>query len=67
MFYCERCNSGFNETVAATTSRCPRCFAKDGISAPLRFRLFRPEALQVAGLEPRRGEESRDAEPAQSA
>lgn len=64
MFYCERCNSSFNETVAATTDHCPRCFVQDGISAPLRFRLFSRGALQVAGLTPgRAAEERRDAAP----
>lgn len=52
MFYCERCESQFNPTVAAASGDCPRCKEDDGISSPLRFRLFEPSALKVAGLSP---------------
>ena len=52
MFYCECCESRFNATVAAASSGCPRCKEKDGIASPLRFRLFEPSALKVAGLSP---------------
>ncbi len=52
MFFCERCESTFNATVAAASGDCPRCKADDGTSAPLRFRLFEPSALKVAGLSP---------------
>lgn len=52
MFYCERCESRFNPTVAAAAGNCPRCKEDDGISIPLRFRLFEPSALKVAGLSP---------------
>lgn len=55
MFYCERCESRFNATVAAAASGCPRCKERDGIASPLRFRLFEPSALKVAGL-PRRAD-----------
>ncbi|MFT3865355.1 MAG: hypothetical protein QM729_13870 [Solirubrobacterales bacterium] len=54
MFFCERCESKFNATVAAASSDCPRCKADDGVSTPLRFRLFEPSALKVAGLSPTR-------------
>jgi hypothetical protein len=54
MFYCERCESRFNPTVAAAAGECPRCKEDDGISIPLRFRLFEPSALKVAGLSPAR-------------
>lgn len=54
MFYCERCESRFNATVAAASGGCPRCKADDGVAAPLRFRLFEPSALKVAGLKPAR-------------
>ena len=50
MFYCERCESRFNATVAAASSGCPRCKEQDGTAAPLRFRLFEPSALKVAGI-----------------
>jgi hypothetical protein len=53
MFYCERCGSRFNETVAAASSNCPRCREADGTEAPLRFRLFSRSALRVAGIEPK--------------
>lgn len=53
MFYCERCGSRFNETVAAASSNCPRCREADGVESPLRFRLFSRSALRVAGIEPR--------------
>jgi hypothetical protein len=46
MFYCERCGSRFNETVA---------------EAALRFRLFSRSALQVAGIEARPAPEGRRA------
>jgi hypothetical protein len=54
MFFCERCETQFNATVAAASGDCPRCKEKEGISIPLRFRLFEPSALQVAGLTPKR-------------
>ena len=54
MFFCERCESRFNATVAAASSGCPRCQESEGVSAPLRFRLFEPSALKVAGLSPTR-------------
>jgi hypothetical protein len=54
VFYCERCENRFNATVAAASSGCPRCREEDGIVSPLRFRLFEPSALKVAGLSPNR-------------
>jgi hypothetical protein len=54
MFFCERCETSYNATVAAASGDCPRCKAKEGISIPLRFRLFEPSALKVAGLQPKR-------------
>lgn len=54
MFYCERCESQFNATVAAAAGDCPRCKESDGVSSKLRFRLFEPSALKVAGLRPGR-------------
>lgn len=52
MFFCERCESKFNATVAAASGDCPRCKENDGVSSQLRFRLFEPSALKVAGLSP---------------
>lgn len=52
MFFCERCESRFNATVAAAAGDCPRCRESDGVSSKLRFRLFEPSALKVAGLSP---------------
>lgn len=54
MFFCERCETSYNATVAAASGDCPRCKEKEGISIPLRFRLFEPSALKVAGLQPKR-------------
>jgi hypothetical protein len=54
VFYCERCENKFNATVAAASSGCPRCQEKDGVTSPLRFRLFEPSELKVAGLTPTR-------------
>lgn len=52
MFFCERCESRFNATVAAASGDCPRCKESEGVSSPLRFRLFEPTALKVAGVSP---------------
>lgn len=52
MFFCERCETRFNATVAAASSDCPRCKESEGVSVPLRFRLFEPSAIKVAGLSP---------------
>jgi hypothetical protein len=54
VFFCERCESRFNATVAAAAGDCPRCKESDGVSSQLRFRLFEPSALKVAGLSPNR-------------
>ena len=54
MFFCERCESRFNATVAASAGDCPRCKESDAVSIPLRFRLFEPSALKVAGASPTR-------------
>jgi len=54
MFFCERCESRYNATVAAASGDCPRCKESEGVSVPLRFRLFEPSALKVAGLSPTR-------------
>jgi hypothetical protein len=53
VFFCERCESRFNATIAAASSDCPRCKERDGTASQLRFRLFEPSALKVAGLSPR--------------
>lgn len=54
MFYCERCESRFNATVAASAGDCPRCKESDGVARTLRFRLFEPSALKTANLPPMR-------------
>jgi hypothetical protein len=54
VFYCERCESRFNATVAAAAGDCPRCKTSDGVASKLRFRLFEPSALKVAGITPQR-------------
>lgn len=50
MFFCERCETRFNATIAAASGDCPRCKESEGVSSPLRFRLFEPSALKVAGI-----------------
>jgi hypothetical protein len=52
MFFCERCESRYNATIAAAAGDCPRCKESEGVSVQLRFRLFEPSALKVAGLSP---------------
>jgi hypothetical protein len=52
VFFCERCDSKFNATIAAASGDCPRCKESEGVSSPLRFRLFEPSALKVAGISP---------------
>lgn len=52
MFFCERCGSRFNATVAAAAGDCPRCRESDGVSSKLRLRLFEPSAIKVANLSP---------------
>lgn len=54
MFFCERCESRFNATVAAAAGDCPRCKEADGVSSKLRLRLFEPSALKVAGVSPKK-------------
>jgi hypothetical protein len=54
LFYCERCESKFNATVAAASNGCPRCKESEGISSPLRFRLFESSPLKGAGIPYRR-------------
>jgi hypothetical protein len=54
MFFCERCESRYNATIAAASGDCPRCKESEGVSVLLRFRLFEPSALKVAGLSPTR-------------
>jgi hypothetical protein len=52
VFFCERCESRFNATVAAAAGDCPRCRESDGVTSKLRFRLFEPSAMKVAGRTP---------------
>jgi hypothetical protein len=54
VFHCERCESSYTATVGAASGDCPRCKDSEGVSAPLRFRLFEPSAIKVAGLSPTR-------------
>jgi hypothetical protein len=54
LFHCERCESSFNATVAAAAGDCPRCKKNDDVASPLRFRLFEPSALKIAGISPAR-------------
>jgi hypothetical protein len=64
VFFCERCESKFNATVAASASDCPRCRESDGVAIPLRFRLFEPSALKVAGPSPARPRRVPESQPA---
>ena len=52
MFRCERCGTGFNPTVAAFTEGCPRCKARDGVTARVSFRLFERAQLPASGTNP---------------
>jgi hypothetical protein len=58
VFFCERCESSFNATIAAASGDCPRCKENEGVKSPLRFRLFEPSDLKVAGLSPTRSSSS---------
>jgi hypothetical protein len=40
MFKCERCGSSYSASRAAAVENCPRCRARDRVSAPLRFKMF---------------------------
>ena len=40
MFNCERCGSSFSPERAASIGNCPRCRARDGVAAPLSFKVF---------------------------
>ncbi len=44
MFNCERCGSSFSPERAASIGNCPRCRARDGVAAPLSFKIFEPAA-----------------------
>jgi hypothetical protein len=52
MFDCERCGSSFNPRRAATLASCPRCQARDGVVAPLSFRLFAAAGPAADGAGP---------------
>jgi hypothetical protein len=65
MFRCERCGSGFSPIRVAANETCPRCRARDGVSARLSFAPFSaigPEADEGAPQE----ETSRDKAAAQA-
>jgi hypothetical protein len=46
MFHCERCGSSFNPLRAAALGFCPRCQGRDGVAAPLNFKLFAAGAAE---------------------
>ena len=50
MFFCERCESRFNATIAAAAGDCPRCRESEGVTSKLRFRLFEPAAMKAAEI-----------------
>jgi hypothetical protein len=50
MYRCERCDTGYNPTVASASEHCPRCQAQ-GIEAPLSFRLFEPQDRSASAVE----------------
>jgi hypothetical protein len=43
MFRCDRCGSSFNPLRVSRTEICPRCRAREGVSAPLTFAPFSAE------------------------
>ena len=47
MFRCERCGSGFSPIRVTTDHSCPRCRARDGVSAPLSFAPFSADAPEA--------------------
>jgi uncharacterized OB-fold protein len=49
MFNCKRCGSSFSPERAASIGNCPRCRARDGVSAPLYFKVF--DAVPTATVE----------------
>ncbi|MEZ5077313.1 MAG: hypothetical protein R2725_07725 [Solirubrobacterales bacterium] len=53
MHYCERCGSTYRATVAESARNCPKC-SDEGVTVPLRFRIFEPSALRVAGIAPQK-------------
>jgi hypothetical protein len=49
MFVCSRCGSSYNARHVGV-EHCPRCRLKEGIEAPLAFKAFDLNNLQVAEL-----------------
>jgi uncharacterized OB-fold protein len=47
MFKCDRCGSGFSPIRVASNEYCPRCRARDGVSAPLSFAPFAATTAEV--------------------
>jgi len=56
MYHCDRCGSSYDPTRAVSAENCPRCEMRDGVSAPLSYRLFeglpgrRAEAVEEPAL-----------------
>ena len=40
MLRCERCGSSYSARHTVATNECPRCLAKDRVSAPLSVKAF---------------------------
>jgi hypothetical protein len=49
MFKCDRCGSGFSPIRVASNEFCPRCRARDGVSAPLSFAPFAAATAELDG------------------
>ena len=41
MYDCERCGSSFSPLRIASPDTCPRCYAREGLRAPLSYSLFK--------------------------
>jgi uncharacterized OB-fold protein len=65
MFRCERCGSAFSPIRVTADQTCPRCRAREGVSAPLTFVPFTATDTEVDGSEIERPAEAPGAEDAE--
>jgi hypothetical protein len=60
MFRCDRCGSSFSPVRVSRTEICPRCRARDGVSAPLTFAPFSTEPPEADDATRDAGQATRD-------
>lgn len=60
MFRCERCGSSYSPIRVPPTETCPRCRARDGVSAPLTFAPFSARSSETKRTAPQTGEAMRE-------